>query len=79
MPGRLHPPPVALWAFEDDGENQIIKGVTQGVGETSFEIDCRDMINPQMPTLEECATNDTYNCIFNIWDGTYNNSDDKLL
>ena len=29
------------------------------------------MINPQMPTLEECATNDTYNCIFNIWDGTY--------
>ena len=52
--------------IEDDGENQIIKGVTQGVGETSFEIDCRDMINPQMPTLEECATNDTYNCVFNI-------------
>ena len=24
------------------------------------------MINPQMPTLEECATNDTYNCVFNI-------------
>lgn len=59
----------------DDGETQIMKGVVEGAGELEFQIDCRDMINVQLPSLEECAANDTYNCRFNDWDGNALSSD----
>ena len=51
--------------IEDEGENQNITAATESIGETSFEVDCRNMVNVQLPSLEECAVNDTFNCRFN--------------
>lgn len=53
--------------IEDDGENQYVTAITESIGETSFEVDCRNMVNVQLPSLEECAANDTFNCRFNEW------------
>jgi hypothetical protein len=51
--------------IEDEGENQHITAATESIGETSFQVDCRNMVNVQLPSLEECAVNDTFNCRFN--------------
>lgn len=48
----------------DDDEKQYISAVTQGFAETNFTISCDKTIDIQLPTLEECATNDTYNVRF---------------
>ena len=53
---------------ETDGDI-VLTGATEEIGSTEFAIDCRNMINPQLPSLDECATNDVCNVKYGIESG----------
>lgn len=50
----------------DNGDTIAIKAITEEIGEVEFTVDCRNIINPQLSSLEECAANDFYNVGFRI-------------
>jgi hypothetical protein len=45
-------------------DNDRIIGYTDSGEEVSFEIDCKNMVNPTSPSLEDCANNNTFNVLF---------------
>lgn len=58
-----------------NGEEELtITGATEETDELEFMIDCRNMINPELPSLEECASqgsSDLYNVKFNADGDTF--------
>lgn len=48
-----------------------LTGATEEIGAIDFSIDCRNMINPQLPSLEECAATNSYNVSYEYEDNMF--------
>ena len=64
--------------MNDVDEITYMTGTTEECGETEFSVDCRNMIEPVESSLEECASNRSYNVQYTYSDGMCYSSGIKI-